>query len=173
MNDTFLTILNLSITASIVVVAVLLLRLGMKKAPKWISAALWVFVGLRLIFTFAVERHISIIPSIDTFSIQSTPSAESFKVHTGVNAINSAVNDHIVGSGTSGAIVDVVDVLAVLWLAGAAVLLIYGIISYILLYIRVRTAIPLKDNIYQSENVKSPFVLGFIKPRIFVPFNLD
>ncbi|MDO4419869.1 MAG: M56 family metallopeptidase [Ruminococcus sp.] len=173
MNDTFLTILNLSITASIVVVAVLLLRLGMKKAPKWISAALWVFVGLRLIFPFAVESHFSIIPSIDTFSIQSTPSAESFKVHTGVNAINSAVNDHIVSSGTSGAIVDVVDVLAVLWLAGAAVLLIYGIISYILLYIRVRTAIPLKDNIYQSENVKSPFVLGFIKPRIFVPFSLD
>ncbi len=173
MNDVFLTILNLSITASVVVVAVLLLRLGMEKAPKWISAALWAFVGARLIFPFAVESRISIIPSIDTFSVQSAPSAESFKVHTGVNVINSAVNEHITSSGGAAVIIDAIDVLSVLWLAGAAGLILYGLISYILLYIRVRTAIPFKDNIYQSEKVRSPFVLGFIRPRIFVPFNLD
>lgn len=173
MSEAFLSLLNLSITASIVVVCVLLLRLCMRKAPKWISVALWAFVGARLMVPFAIESKLSIIPSTDIFSVQSTASAETFKVHTGVSAINSAVNEHIAVTNGSGMIIDIFDVLSVLWFAGTAALMLYGLFSCIMLYFRVSTAIPLKDNIYQSENVKSPFVLGFIKPRIYIPFNLD
>lgn len=173
MSEVFLNALNLSITASLVAVAVLLLRLCMKKAPKWISAALWAFVGARLVFPFALESRISIIPSSDIFTFYETPDAEAFRVHTGISGINSTINDHIATTQNTATVMGVMDILAILWLAGIIGFLLYGIISYLSVYLKVCTAIPLKDNIYQSENVRSPFVLGFINPRIIVPFNLD
>lgn len=173
MIDVFLSILNLSTTASLVAVAVLLLRLCMKKAPKWISAALWAFVGARLVFPFALESRFSIIPSIDTFAIQQSPATETFRVHTGVNAVNNTINNHIASTQSSAPVTDVLQLISVLWVAGIIAFLLYGVLSYLAVYLRVRTAIPLRDNIYQSENVKSPFVLGFVRPRIIVPFNLD
>ncbi|MBR3988450.1 MAG: hypothetical protein IKK10_04005 [Clostridia bacterium] len=173
MSIAFIRFLNLSITATLVAVAVLLLRLCMRKAPKWISVSLWAFVGARLVFPFAMESRFSIIPSLGAFEINQVNQAESFKVYTGMSVISSAVSDHITSTASRGMIIDVIDVLSIIWIAGVIAFILYGIISYMAVYLKVRTAIPLRDNIYQSENVRSPFVLGFIKPRIIVPFNLD
>lgn len=173
MIDAFLTILKLSITASLVAVVVMLLRVGMKKAPKWISVALWAFVGARLIFPFALQSPFSLIPSIDTVTTNHSQTSGTIQVHSDIGLVNYAVNEHIAPTENTASAIGYLDVISALWLAGIIAFLLYGIISYLFVYRKVRTAIPLKDNIYQSENILSPFVIGFFKPRIIVPFNLD
>ncbi len=171
MNQIFLEVINLSITASLVAVVVLLLRLVFKKAPKWISAALWVFVGLRLIMPFSLESNLSVLPHVD---ISSAPKVSSdVIVHSPTGSINYVLDNSLTSSQSVNHNLSALDVFAVLWAVGVVAFLLYGIISYLAVYKKVRTAIPLMGNIYQSENVKSPFVLGFIKPRIVVPFNLE
>lgn len=172
MNEVFVNILNASVTASFVVLAVLLLRLGMKKAPKWITVALWALVGARLVFPFAIESRFSVIPTANAFS--ATPkSADSYVISQGLIAELGPFSEPVATVGVTGNTYDFFEVLTALWLIGLAALLIYGTLSCFLLYGKVRTAIPLRDNVYQSEYVKSPFVMGFIKPKIYVPFNLD
>lgn len=173
MIEAFLTVLKLSITASLVAVAVMVLRLGMKKAPKWISAALWAFVGARLVFPFALQSPFSLIPSIDTVTTNHSQTSGTIQVHSDIGLVNYAVNEHIVPTKSTASAIGYLDVISALWLAGIVAFLLYGIISYLFVYRKVRTAVPLRDNIYQSENIQSPFVIGFFKPRIIVPFNLD
>ncbi len=173
MTSFFLSILNISFTATIVAVAVILLRFLFKKAPRWITCLLWGLVGLRLIFPFAVESRFSLVPNTevltDNFYLQNT---DALHTHTGINAFNSTVNHQLTSMPEPQKALELMDILAIVWISVAALVLIYGIVSYILMFLRVRTAIPLKKNIYQSENVNSPFVLGFIKPKVYIPFNL-
>ena len=173
MIEAFLSILKLSITASLVAVVVMLLRLGMKKAPKWISAALWAFVGARLVFPFALQSPFSLIPSIDTVTTTYGHSAGTIQIHSDIGLVNYAVNEHIAPNKNITATISALDVISVVWIVGFVVFLLYGIISYLCVYRKVCTAIPMTGNIYQSENIQSPFVIGFFKPRIIVPFNLD
>ncbi len=173
MIEAFLTVLKLSITASLVAVAVMVLRLGMKKAPKWISAALWAFVGARLVFPFALQSPFSLIPSIDTVTTNHTNSAGTVQIHSDIGIANYTVNQHIVPAESVTSTISMLDVISLLWFIGFVVFLLYGIISYLSVYRKVRTAIPLTDNIYQSENIQSPFVIGFFRSRVIVPFNLD
>lgn len=178
MGELFLKIVNMSISASYLVLAVLLLRLVLKKAPKWVSVLLWGFVAVRLICPVSFESVLSLIPSAQTISpqIMTDPVPE---VHTGISALNSAINPAFSAAfapnpGDSANPLQIwVPVAAVLWTAGIAVMLLYTAISYMLLRRKVSTAVLLKDNIFQSENVASPFVLGIIKPKIYLPFQMD
>ncbi len=173
MTSFFLSILNISFTATFVAVAVILLRFLFKKAPRWLSCMLWALVGLRLMVPLSFESEFSLIPSADILTVKSTPQVpEVLEIHTGYSVLNSAVNDRITSLAEPQKAVELMDVLAYVWILVAALVLVYGVVSYICMYLRVRTAIPLKKNIYQSENVRSPFVLGFIKPKIYIPFNL-
>ena len=169
MTSFFLSILNISFTATFVAVAVILLRFLFKKAPRWISCLLWALVGLRLMVPITIESEFSLVPSIDKFWGNAT-----FELAQGTKypEINTVLNDSITPVAESKMATELMDVLAFVWLAFAALMLVYGIVSYIGMYLRVRTAVPLKKNIYQSENVRSPFVLGFIKPKVYIPFNL-
>lgn len=173
MTDFFLSILNVSFTASVVALAVIVLRLLFKKAPRWITCLLWALVGLRLMIPFSFESSFSLIPSTDLFTKNQVHSTEAIKIHTGAGAFNHTLNDAITSMPQPEKTVELMDVLSVVWICVSALVLIYGIISYALMYLRVSTAIPLKKNIYQSEKVKSPFVLGFFKPRVYIPFNLS
>ena len=177
MSEIFLPIVNMSISASWIVLAVLLLRLLIKKAPKWITVLLWGVVALRLICPFAFESVLSLIPSAQTISpeimMDKTP-----EINTGIQILNNTLNP-IIGESFTPAPGDsanplqiLIPVLAAIWIFGMALLLSYTVISYSLLKRRVATAVLLRDNIYQSENVTSPFVLGVIKPRIYLPFNM-
>ena len=172
MNQAFVTVLNSSFSASIVVIAVLALKLCMKKAPRWISAALWLFVAARLVFPFALESELSIIPTQKLFSTTYV-SDSTITMQTGLTAQYNPLHRPVSTVSITGNTFDIYEVLALVWLIGLAVMVIYGFVSYILLYRKVSTAIPLMDNVYQSEYVKSPFVLGFIRPKIYVPFNMD
>ena len=178
MNELFLKIINMSISASWLVLAVLILRFALKKAPKWVNVLLWGIVAIRLICPFSIESALSLIPSAETISpavmMDQTPT-----VNTGIPAINSVLNP-VIGNSFApdpGASVNPlqiwVSMLRFLWLTGAGILLLYTAISYWRLRRKVNTAVLYKDNIFQSEHVSSPFVLGIIKPRIYLPFNMD
>lgn len=178
MSELFLEIVNRSIAASWIVIAVLILRFCLKKAPKWVNVLLWGIVAVRLIFPFSIESALSLIPSAETVSpsimMETAPS-----VQTGVPALDQVINpviDHSLSPapGASANPLQIwISVMAAVWLAGAAALLLYSAISYWRLRRRVCEAVILRDNIYQSENVCSPFVLGIIRPKIYLPYHMD
>ena len=178
MSDLFLKIINMSISASWLVLAVLLLRFVLKKAPKWVNVLLWGIVAVRLAFPFSIESALSLIPSAETISpgimMDNVPS-----VQTGVPAINSVINP-VIGSslapapGASANPLQIwIPILSIVWVIGVVALLLYTAVSYWRLRHKVSEAVILRDNIYQSENVASPFVLGVFGPRIYLPYNMD
>lgn len=178
MSEIFLKIINMSISASYIVLAVLLLRLLLKKAPKWITVVLWGIVAVRLVCPFSIESVLSLIPSSEVVSpnimTDKTPT-----INTGIPIINSALNPVINESftpnpGDSANPLQIwIPVLTAIWIVGMVALLIYTVISFARVRRKIGTAVLLRDNIYQSENVVSPFVLGIIKPKIYLPFNMN
>ena len=178
MNELFLKIINMSISASWLVLAVLILRFVLKKAPKWINVLLWGIVAIRLICPFSFESTLSLIPSAETIpmniGMDTTPT-----INSGISAINNAVNPIISQSNTpmAGASVNplqiTIGIYEYIWILGMIALALYTAISYWRLHRKVDTAVRYKDNIFQSENVSSPFVFGIIKPRIYLPFKMN
>lgn len=178
MNELFLKIINMSISASWLVLAVLILRFVLKKAPKWINVLLWGIVAIRLICPFSFESTLSLIPSAETIPLNigmdTTPT-----INSGISVINNAVNPIISQSNTpmAGASVNLlqitIGIYEYIWIFGMIALALYTAISYWRLRRKVDTAVRYKDNIFQSENVSFPFVLGIIKPRIYLPFKMN
>ena len=178
MNELFLKIINMSISASWLVLAVLILRFVLKKAPKWINVLLWGIVAIRLICPFSFESPLSLIPSAETIPLNigmdTTPT-----INSGISVINNAVNPIISQSNTpmAGASVNplqiTIGIYEYIWIFGMIALALYTAISYWRLRRKVDTAVRYKDNIFQSENVSFPFVLGIIKPRIYLPFKMN
>ena len=179
MNELFLKIINMSISASWLVMAVLILRLVLKKAPKWVNVLLWGIVAVRLICPFSFESTLSLIPSSETIPLNIEMAAKP-TIDSGVPAFNRVVNpvlstfappQNILTSANPFQIW--IPILNIIWLGGVTVLLLYTIVSYWRLHRKVDTAVRYKDNIFQSEHVSSPFVLGLIKPRIYLPFHMS
>ena len=178
MSDLFLKIVNMSISASWLVAAVLILRLVLKKAPKWVNVLLWGIVAVRLICPFSFESALSLIPSAETFP-EKIISGPSFDVQTGITPIDNRINDYLGDRYFEGVTVptnngnNVMTILTIVWIIGILLLATYTVISYWRLHRKVDTAVRYKDNIFQSENVSSPFVLGIINPRIYLPFSMN
>lgn len=177
MSELFIRILNMSISASWVILAVVLMRILLKNSPKWVFVILWGIAAVRLLCPFSVESTLSLIPSAQTISpailMDTTPTLQ-----TGIPVVNDAVNSLIAESNlpNAGASVNPLQVTfavgAVIWLIGIAVMLIYAATTYLLLRIKVKTAIRLKDNIYQCEHISTPFVLGVFRPEIYLSFTV-
>lgn len=176
MADIFLKIINMSISASWLVLAVLLLRFLLKKAPKWINVLLWGIVAVRLVCPFQFESIFSLIPSAETVS--KTPSAPRPHIESGIPIVDNRVNDYLQGhyfegvTRPAGHFADMTTIWATLWVIGIGVLLIYTLVSYLRIRNKIGTAVLLYDNIWQSETVVSPFVLGVMTPKIYLPFAL-
>ena len=178
MTELFLDIVNMSISAGWLVLAVLALRLILKKAPKWVNVLLWGIVAVRLICPFSIESTLSLIPSKETISpgimMDWTP-----EISTGIESLDQVVNPVISTSfapnpGTSANPLQIlIPVAANLWLLGVLILLTYTAISYLTLRLKLRTAVILRANIFQCETVSSPFVLGILKPKIYLPYTMD
>lgn len=177
LEEIFVSLLNMSITASYVILAVILLRLCLKKAPKWISCALWALVGVRLIIPFSLKSAFCLIPSSKTITTDILYS-QTPTISSGIPALNSIVNPIISGSlsAEAGAGVNpmqiVMFVAGIVWIVGVAAMLLYSLITYLKLCRKVFTAMLLKDNVWQCDAVASPFVLGIIKPKIYIPFSV-
>ena len=200
MSELFLNVVGMSVSAGVIVLAVLLLRLPLKKAPKWITVLLWSIAAFRLVCPVTVESAVGLIPSF-ACTLQVGDALDAGIISNagdisddGNSGIDNGVNNVIIGSeldfdnNNSGyeaisnekyiGADDVIKFLAngifsVVWLAGIAVLFVYTAVGYIRIKNRTATAVLLRDNIFQSENVASPFVFGIIKPRIYLPFNMS
>ena len=163
MSALFLKVLHMSVCASWLVLAVLLLRLCLRRAPKWFNVLLWGIVAVRLVFPFSVESPLSLLPRTEAIRPAITT------VQTQPAQISSAA----AAGGSAAPAQSWLSILAWVWLAGAAALLLYTMVSTLRLRHRVREAVRLRGNIYQSERIDSPFVLGTIRPRIYLPYRMD
>lgn len=176
MGDLFVSVLNMSISAAWVLLAVLILRLIFKKAPKRITVLLWCIVGLRLIMPFSVESIFSLIPSSETVS--KAWDSPRPNLNSGITVIDNGINNYLEGhyfegvTRPAGHFTDITTIAAAAWLIGTAALLIYTAVSFFRLKKGLRTAVLLRDNIFQSEKISSPFVFGIIKPKIYLPFGI-
>lgn len=178
MNNLFLTILNMSITASYIAIAVILLRLLLRRAPKFITCILWALVGLRLIFPFSFESILSLVPSAQTVPPDIVYS-KSPEIQSGISSFNTIVNPIIQENFTpdKAASINPLQVItfiaANVWIIGVIAMLIYCLISYIKIRRQVLSAVKEQNNIYLCDAVSSPFILGIIKPRIYLPSSIQ
>ena len=191
MANVFSEIVNMSVSACWIILIVMLLRIVFRKAPKWVNCLLWGIAGWRLVMPFSFESAVSLVPFpelvsdevLQAYSGADVSGAEILK-HVGNNQVNYNLGlgrdglSFLEMSSPDGA--DVVNPLllntyigGIIWLIGIGVLLLYTLISFIRLKRKIGTAVLLRDNIYQSEAVVSPFVLGIIRPKIYLPFNMS
>ncbi len=174
MAAVFLKLFNMSITASWLVLAVILLRVLLKKAPKALRCVLWVLVGVRLICPFSLESTFSLIPSAQTVP-ESIISGPSFDIQTGFEGVDTRVNNYLgdryfegvsVPTHTGG---NTMSVLAMIWIIGVIAMLVYTVASYIRFRKKVEEAVEVKENIWLCDRISTPFILGLFRPRIFLP----
>jgi len=195
MNELFLKIINMSISASWLALVVLVLRLVLKKAPKWVNVLLWGIVAIRLICPFSIESSFSLIPQSlsngDFISEWTDDYIEEVSfIHDNSPYFDAAIAagrkpistkeggyyvvtkyDQLDEPSTVGN--TVIPILTVVWVSGMLLLTLYTAISYWRLHRKVDTAVLLYDNIFQSETVSSSFILGIIKPQIYLPFQMN
>lgn len=178
MGDIFLKILNMSIAASWLILAVMLFRFILKKVPKWITVLLWGIVALRLVVPFSFESALSLIPSAETFNAHNIQ-YETPAISSGIPAINNAVNP-VLGetfapnpAGSVNPLYVWTFIVSMIWLIGIAAMLLYAVISYVRVRRSVAERIPYEGNIFLCDHVKSPFILGLVRPKIYLPSNMD
>ncbi len=178
MGDLFLKTLNMSIAASWLILAVVLLRFVLKKAPKWIIVLLWGIVALRLVVPFSFESALSLIPSAETFNAHNIQ-YETPAISSGIPAINHAVNP-ILGETFAPDPAASVNplyvwtfIVSVIWLVGIAAMLLYAVITYVQVHRSVAERAPYEGNIFLCDQVKSPFILGLVRPKIYLPSSMD
>ena len=174
MNALFLQVLNLSLAAGWMVLAVLLLRVLLKKAPKWVMGVLWGLVGLRLVLPFSLESRWSLQPSI-------TVGAEKFLASEAVHAVGEITGRITAMPETTAAVPEtglhltpnLTSVGAVLWMVGVEVMLGYALFSYLHVRKNVQEAVCLRKNIWLCDSIDTPFLLGIVKPHIYLPSTMS
>lgn len=174
MDGLFLKVLNMSFAASWLIGAVVLLRLVLKKAPKWLNCALWAVVAVRLLCPFSLESALSLLPSQEPipadFVYMQTP-----QIQTGVETIDRVVNPVLAQRLTpdTGASVNpaqvLTAVLTAVWVAGMAGLGLFALLSYWKLHRRVSPSLKLEDNVRICDDIPTPFILGIVRPKIYIP----
>lgn len=174
MTELFLKLLNMSLAASWLVLAVLLLRLLLKKTPKWITCLLWGLVALRLVIPFYMESSFSLIPSSEVIP-QDIITSENPAIHSGISIVNSTLNPAMTQRVIQGTnrMESVVSIAAIVWAVGAVVVLAYGVLSALRLRWKVRASILQRDNVYFCDDVASPFVFGIFAPKIYIPSGIE
>ena len=178
MADVFIKTLNMGIAASWLILAVVVLRILLKRAPKRFRLLLWAAVGLRLVLPVSIESALSLVPSAQTLP-EGVMYAAAPELNTGIAALNDAINPAFTAafapepSASANPLQVLLPRASVIWLAGAAVMLLWALVSWLRLRRRVAEAVRLEGNMFESERVASPFVLGLIRPRIYLPFGLD
>ena len=199
MSALFLKLVNLSISASWLVLAVLVFRAVFRKAPKWSNVLLWGVVALRLLLPFSIESPASLLPSgetirTDTAQAVSAPAEDTAPtgdpaprtetthtttIHSGVRAIDNAVNPALRERSDDAPDADSsprrswTEWAGRVWLAGMAVMLAYAGISYLRLRRRVRVSLREEGSVYLCDEIATPFILGVVRPRIYLPSAMD
>ena len=179
MAAVFLELLNLSISASWLVLVVLVLRFVWKRSPKWMNVLLWGIVALRLMLPFSIESALSLIPSAETVSPAVVQFDPAPTITSGVkiidNAVNPSLSEHFAAVPTASVnpLYVWTEIAGWVWLIGLGAMLLYALVSYLRLRRRVRVSLPVQDHIYLCDAISSPFILGVVKPHIYLPSGLD
>ncbi len=187
METMFINFLNMSIAASWIIIAILLFRIILKKAPKSIHRFLWLLVGIRLVIPFSFESALSLIPDVEPVRIENeTVIDANNKTVTSdmipqekidadnLNLENFTAHDSSVPESNNTLIKNILLMAAsIAWICGMIVMLIYCLASMLVLNSKMKTAVRLRDNIWQCDYTISPFILGIIKPKIYIPFKVD
>lgn len=180
MINVFIAILNMSLIASFVALGVILIRIPLKKAPKVFSYALWAVVLFKLLCPFTIETALSLVPMKAEPVPQNIIYSQTPSIDSGISFVDNSINRAITNTvppANPAASVNPMQIilfaLSCIWLAGIAVLLLYSLVSYFRLKYRVRMAIPVQENIYETDRIKTAFVLGFVRPRVYVPVGLS
>ena len=171
MTNVFIELISMSHSESYLILAIIVLRLVMKKAPKRILCMLWILVGIHLICPITVGSVLSLVPSNDSvsstirhYSISSSAVQREVEVNRGPIRTEELIEE------TSNMKYNTyINIATVVWIGGFALLMIYSFLSYRRLKRQTATAIPYEDHIYESDQIDSPFILGTIKPRIYIP----
>lgn len=179
MDAVFVKLFNMSMTAGWLILAVLFLRLLLRKAPHWFHCLLWGFVAVRLVCPVSFQSVLSLIPSTETIDLENIRYEEHPQIQSGVAAVNRVVNP-VVENTFAPHVGDSVNPLAVwmyvagvVWLIGVAVLLLFAVVSYVHLRRQVRFAARLSGNVWQCDEIYAPFILGMFRPRIYLPSEID
>ena len=204
MEAVFLKIVNMSITAGWLILAVILLRIVLKNAPKWIRGLLWALVGIRLVCPFAFESEVSLLKDTEPVSVEllsgessenigdsalsgsegisvnqmSDSNAVTFEnsiIANNINNENQVVSDNYAESDEARSNISekVLSYASVVWLSGIVVMLMYCAISFMRIRKRVAISMKLHDNIYICDDIDTPFILGIIRPRIYLPSDIS
>lgn len=177
MSSIFLKLVNMSVSAGWLILAVAAFRLVLRRTPKAIICALWGLVALRLILPFHFESMFSLVPSAQTIpmniAMEPRPAIDS-----GIAAIDQVVNPVLMQSlapaeaASANPLQIWIPVLTAVWLLGMAVMLTYALVSYLRLCRRVRVSLRVESNVYLCDQVESPFILGILRPRIYFPSDM-
>ena len=182
MNACFMKVLNISIMTGWLVLAVLLLRFALKKAPKWVRCLLWGLVALRLVLPINIQSKLSLLPSAETFrkeavTVEAEEQDEPMRyervvLRSGIAMVDDAVNP--VMARTETAMTKRADSAAAwIWAVGVGAMLLYSAAAYIYMKIKVRASLETEPGVFVCDEVKDPFILGAIVPRIYLPSGLD
>ena len=192
MKELFAEILNMSISAGILIAVCIVIRVLFKNMPKFVRCLMWLLVAVRLVIPFSIESPFSMLPKKDYVTVSVTqgevgnseyytaitvnPSSAAqeagMKYVREENGETKEVNTHS-DMKTTAAAIGLMDILSIVWVVGAGVVMIYALAAYIRLRHMIGDAVKLRGNIYQSEKVGSAFVLGIISPKIYIPYGLD
>ncbi|MDE7416269.1 MAG: M56 family metallopeptidase [Lachnospiraceae bacterium] len=180
MQIIFLQLLNMGITASWIILAVTVLRLFMKKAPKWITCALWALVAIRLSCPFTLESAFSLIPRAETINLIDNPYPQNPTFYSGVSSyMDSSFTDISFANSTSAStyganpLHTLLPIASLIWICGLCIMMGYTLISFIRMHRSVQEAVPLRAQIWICDAVQSPFILGLFRPRIYLPSDLE
>lgn len=182
-DNIFIQLFNRSVSAGWLILAVIVLRLFMRKAPRWICCVLWAMVAVRLVCPVSLESVFSLVPSAETISYEGETMPE---ITSGVpfvddtlnpmieNTINGSVDRPIqdVMAPPASPLIDWIHLAGIVWVAGLAVLLAIAILGYLRVRRTLREAVLWQDNIWFCDQVKSPFILGIFKPGIYLPSDI-
>lgn len=178
MEAVFLKLLNLGINASYLALAVIVLRLLLRKAPKNLRCILWGLVALRLVLPFSLESVLSLIPSAEPVP-QEILLAPTPEIQSGIPAVNHAINPILSQSLSPmpGDSVNPMQIIvfaaSIVWIAGVAAMLFYMLASYLRLRKTVREAVILQGNVLLCDKVATPFLMGLLRPRIYLPSSME
>ena len=181
LGQIFMQLFNVSMTAGWFVLAVVLIRLLLKKAPKWISCVLWGMVAIRLVMPFSIESALSLVPSVEPLPVtniyKSGPDISGNLIYRNVNS-GSQIFDAVVGTAmretnSVSVLKDNFSLLACIWILGMLAMLIYTVVSCFKISKKLNEAMPLRDNVWLCDRIDSPFIFGLVKPRIFLPSNMN
>lgn len=183
MGDVFLKLLNMSITASCLILVVLCIRLVFRKIPKWITCLLWGVVAVRLIFPFSIESAFSLQPSAEPIRYSAGGEGEVVPyvpaVDSNIGLVEDTVNPLLAEifaypeTDSAAPLQVFTEISGAVWIIGMIVLLLFSVGSTIRLSLLVKESIWYKDNVYICDAVKSPFILGIIRPRIYLSSSLS